>query len=109
MICANCGKEMREGIFKVFSTRETFIYFSLNGETICSATQKSTTGFYCPECDILIGAFKKTKPVGFMPEYNNAFDDEIDCLPQKTCPDCAKSIDIDYPVCPECRYKFIES
>jgi rubredoxin len=77
-----------------------------NGEKICETSLDSTLGFYCPECGTMTGIFRYTKPVGFTGRFKSDLNDDIDKLLKKSCPDCGRSLDIDYPRCPECGYIF---
>ena len=38
--------------------------------------------------------------------YANNLDSSCDDIPKKTCPQCGKVHDFDYPKCPFCKYQY---
>ncbi len=112
MICIKCRKPMRIGEFRMEQhSTDNGIYHAYpvaawyeNGEKYCETPQNSTLGFYCADCGMMAGIFQYTKPVGFIGRFNKDFDDNIDVLPVKVCPECSAEIDMDYPRCPNCGY-----
>ena len=65
-------------IISLFFARLTYVYI------------KDTKAYYKEKADF---------------ERENADDEPNDEVPQKTCPNCGKEQDIDYPKCPYCKYK----
>ncbi len=96
------------GIGKQGFFLHTIADFSINGKIICESTENEVAGWYCPDCGKFTAIFKAEEQLGFEKGFDMEFDEDIDCLPQKSCPGCGESIDIDYPKCPECGYDFNE-
>ena len=110
MICGMCGKRMKVGKFKVETHSTGYAYSTVSwyegNELVFESPQTETTGFFCEDCGIAMGAFFRGRQVGFTSEYAQDLDDEIDTLPKKYCPECGEEIDIDYPRCPDCGHIF---
>lgn len=114
MICGGCGKRMKIGRFRVgihgFATLNSYNYTTVSwydgDQLVCESDQSDTMGFYCPDCNVMMGVFVGGDQVGFPAELRQDLDDSIDVLPKKTCPECGTELDIDYPRCPECGYVF---
>jgi hypothetical protein len=114
MDCMNCGKPMVPGEFRMEQhSTDKGIYYAYpmaawyqDGVKYCETPQRSAFGFYCPDCGVLAGVFRYTKPVNFFGTFNADLDDTVDVLPQKQCPECEQRFDIDYPRCPYCGYVF---
>ena len=80
--------------------------FKADGKAIDTLSLGIHDGLYCPSCGQFTVAFNLKKNVLFEKGFDMEFDEDIDCLPQKSCPQCGESIDMDYPKCPECGYDF---
>ena len=86
----------------------TIADFCINDNVICESTEEEVSGWYCPDCGKFIAIFDVEKQFGFEEGFDMELNEDIDCLPQKSCPQCGETIDIDYPKCPECGYNFEE-
>lgn len=114
MICGRCGRPMVQGEFRMEQhSVDKGIYYAYpmaawykNGVKYCETPQDKTLGFYCSECGLMVGVFGATRPTNFIGRFSQDLDDDIDVLPKKTCPECGKEIDEDYPRCPICGYDF---
>lgn len=111
----HCGKPMHKGRFALEkrgiqgkgSSLEYPVAAFYNGDDkICETPVDSTLGYYCSECGMMIGVFPVTHPTGFMGRFDQSFDEKIDDLPKKKCPECGAEIDVDYPRCPFCGYTY---
>ncbi len=93
-----------------FSSRNFGYGYSLNftadGYNVGCIQTVHQNGYYCNNCGEFTVTFKVKKNAAFEEGFDSDFDEDVDCLAQKVCPDCAASIDIDYPKCPECGYYF---
>lgn len=116
MICEKCGVLMKEGKVSLGTgcsiasglVGNPAALFMCEGTVIDSLGGGSYDGFYCPVCGEFSVSFRIKKNVLFEKGYDMELDEDIDCLPMKNCPECGESIDIDYPKCPECGYRFEE-
>lgn len=116
MKCDICGCEMSKGNtylgisgFGNKSLLHTVASFRINDNLICESTENKLKGWYCPSCEKFIAVFDVETQYGFEEGFDMDLDEDIDSLPQKCCPNCGESIDIDYPKCPECGYDFGEN
>ena len=120
MKCEKCGEEMVCGKV-VFSNGGISLKsilcspvaaFYAGNDLIDSRIADSSEGWYCGNCGVFTATFDVKRQDGSRPVFGNGLDldldDSIDRLPQKQCPDCGSSIDIDYPKCPDCGYSFGE-
>lgn len=116
MICDNCKCKMLQGTAYFSSRSYDFdllkpapeIEFCVGDVTVESFNAKQREGWYCPECGIFTLSFYIKTHAVYEEGFDMDLDEELDALPQKTCPQCGESIDIDYPKCPECGFSFSE-
>ena len=103
MICGTCGKRMRAGKFKALTMQShpTMGFFE-GDKLVATSDEAETLGFYCPDCDVMLGVYFRSKIYNFPSGLDQDLDDAIDTLPKKVCPECGLRLDIDYPRCPEC-------
>lgn len=114
MICGSCGKRMKIGKFRVSvhgtGSLKGYTYPTVgwyDGDRLVLESDKTETmGFYCMDCNVMLGVFFGGEQVSFPDEINQDLDDNIDVLPKKLCPECCTELDIDYPRCPECGFIF---
>ena len=114
MVCGRCGQPMFQGEFRMEQhSVDDGIYYAYpmaawykDDVKYCETPQNSTLGYYCSECGLLVGVFPFTKPKGFVGRFNADFDEKIDILPKKICPECQEKLDIDYPRCTNCGFIF---
>lgn len=118
MLCQKCQGNMQYG--KAFFSKcgasltdvlfGTKVEFTVNNYTIDQRSVTCQNGWYCGKCGIFTLEFDVRKQNNAMPLYENGldsdFNEEIDDIPDKICPHCSASIDIDYPRCPECGCVF---
>ena len=118
MLCRRCNGNMQYG--KAHFSRNsasltdilfgTKVEFTVNNYTVDNCSVTSQDGWYCGRCGIFTVEFDVREQNNAMPLYENGldsdFNEEIDDIPDKSCPDCGASTDIDYPRCPECGYIF---
>ncbi|MBQ8297968.1 MAG: zinc ribbon domain-containing protein [Ruminococcus sp.] len=83
--------------------------FTVDNTLVDTLSLSSHTGCYCPKCGKFTLSFNLRKNAVFEDGFDMDLDDELDCLPQKSCPDCGEAIDFDYPKCPGCGYRFDEN
>lgn len=114
MNCPKCNCKMKSGTAH-FSSRsydlDLFkpapeIMFCVGDITVDTLPVKKQEGFYCPECGEFVLSFRLRNNLLFEEGYDMDYNDEIDALPQKSCPECGAEVDFDYHKCPECGYKF---
>lgn len=84
------------------------IDFCVGDITVDTSNVKQHDGWYCAECGRFDLSFSIKKYGVFEDGFDMSYDEEIDTLPQKNCPECGENIDIDYPKCPECGYDFVK-
>lgn len=114
MNCRRCGGKLKQG-HAYFSSR-SYDFDLLNpapeilfcvGETEADTLNvRQQEGMYCPECGTFTMTFNIKKHAVFEDGFDMELDENIDCLPQKSCPQCGADVDIDYPKCPECGSDF---
>ena len=92
MNCLRCGAKMRFLSTEKIQLGQTSLLLGMWGNVAAGALRVGIYG--CPDCGKL--EFFRT----------DSADLEDEALPQRTCPNCGKTHDFDYPRCPFCGHDY---